>query len=427
MSKLPHAVNTGKVDNVLGELYGSDPGTVREQRQRYADLIESLNHLFPGERDVALFSAPGRTEVGGNHTDHNAGRVLAAAVDLDIAAAVARNDEGLIRVRSDAYPPVEVKIDELTAVESEQFTPPALVRGVCARMKQLGHTIGGFDACTTSNVPEGSGLSSSAAFEVLIATILNHLYNDGSIDNIAIAQIAQYSENEYFGKPCGLMDQTTSAVGGLVTIDFQDFANPVVKKVDFDFSSSGFSVVIVNTGASHADLHGEYIAMEQEMKAVARVLGGDVLRQFSREKVLDNLSYLRTQVSDRAILRAFHFYGDDNRVVDQVQALERGDFDEFLRLVTESGYSSWMLGQNCYSSSNVEEQGLSVALAVSEIILKDGGAWRVHGGGFAGTTQAFVPDDMLDQYVGQLQSVFGEGSCHRLMIRSAGATRLDTM
>jgi galactokinase len=425
MSELLHTLNTGKADNFLGELYGSDPGVVREQRQRYADLIERFSHLYPGKRDVELFSAPGRTEVGGNHTDHNAGRVLAAAVDLDIAAAVARNHADLIRVRSDAYPPVEVNIDELTAVKAERFTPAALVRGVCARMKQLGHTVGGFDACMTSNVPEGSGLSSSAAFEVLIATILNQLYNDSSVDDVTIAQIAQYSENEYFGKPCGLMDQTTSAVGGLVTIDFEDFENPVVKKVDFDFSSSGFSVVIVNTGASHADLHSEYIAMEQEMKAVARVLGGDVLRQFSRDKVLDNISHLRTQVGDRAILRALHFYGDDTRVVDQVEALEKGDFGEFLRLVTESGYSSWMLGQNCYSSSNVEEQGLSVALAVSEIILKGKGAWRVHGGGFAGTIQAFVPNDLLEQYVDQLQSVFGGGSCHRLMIRSTGVTHLD--
>jgi galactokinase len=425
MSELLDAVSTGKADDVLGELYGSDPGVLREQRRRYADLVERFIHLFPGERDVELFSAPGRTEVGGNHTDHNAGRVLAAAVNLDIAAAVARNEEDVIRIRSDGYPPVDVNIDELAVVETERFSPPALVRGICARMKQLGHTIGGFDACTTSNVPEGSGLSSSAAFEVLVVTILNHLYNDASIDAIAIAQIAQYSENEYFGKPCGLMDQTASAVGGLVTIDFGDLKNPVVRKVGFDFAASGFSVVIVNTGASHADLHGEYIAMEQEMKAVARVLGGDVLRQFSREKVLGNVSYLRTQVSDRAILRTFHFYGDDNRVVDQVKALERGDFDGFLRLVVESGHSSWMLGQNCYSCSNVEEQGLSVALAVSEIILKGKGAWRVHGGGFAGTIQAFVPNELLEGYIDQLQSIFGHGSCHGLMIRPIGATHLD--
>jgi galactokinase len=425
MFELLGAVNTGKADDVLGELYGSDPGALREQRRRYTDLAERFTHLFPGERDVELFSAPGRTEVGGNHTDHNAGRVLAAAVNLDVAAAVARNEEDVIRIRSDGYPPVDVNIDELAVVETERFSPQALVRGICARMEQLGHTIGGFDACTTSNVPDGSGLSSSAAFEVLVATILNHLYNDNSIDAIAIAQIAQYSENEYFGKPCGLMDQTASAVGGLVTIDFRDLKNPVVRKVGFDFAASGFSVVIVNTGASHADLHGEYIAMEQEMKAVARALGGDVLRQFSREKVLDNVSYLRTQVSDRAILRALHFYGDDNRVVDQVKALARGDFDGFLRLVVESGHSSWMLGQNCYSCINVEEQGLSVALAVSEIILKGKGAWRVHGGGFAGTIQAFVPNDLLERYVDQLQSIFGQGSCHRLMIRPIGATHLD--
>jgi galactokinase len=425
MSELLGAVSAGKADDVLGELYGSDPGVLREQRRRYADLVERFTHLFPGERDVELFSAPGRTEVGGNHTDHNAGRVLAAAVNLDIAAAVARNEEGVIRIRSDEYPAVDVNIDELAVVETERFSPRALVRGICARMEQLGHAVGGFDACTASSVPEGSGLSSSAAFEVLVGTILNHLYNDASVDAITIAQIAQYSENEYFGKPCGLMDQTASAVGGLVTIDFEDLENPVVRKVGFDFAASGFSMVVVNTGASHADLHGEYTAMEQEMKAVARALGGDVLRQFSREKVLDNVPYLRTQVSDRAILRSLHFYGDDHRVVAQVQALERGDFDGFLRLVVESGHSSWMLGQNCYSCINVEEQGLSVALAVSEIILKGKGAWRVHGGGFAGTIQAFVPNELLEQYMDRLQSIFGQGSCHGLMIRSIGATHLD--
>ena len=425
MSELLDILNAGKADDVLGELYGSASAMLQKQRQRYIGLIEEYTHAFRGKRDIELFSAPGRTEVGGNHTDHNAGRVLAAAVDLDIVAAVARNDEDVIRVQSGEYPAATVRIDELAVVESEQFTPSALVRGVCARMKQLGYNIGSFDACTTSNVPEGSGLSSSAAFEVLVATILNYLYNDNSIDTVTVAQISQYAENEYFGKPCGLMDQTTCAVGGLVTIDFEDFENPVVKKVDLNFAASGFSVVIVNTGGSHADLHSDYIALEHEMKAVARALGGDVLRRFSRQKVLSNIPYLRTQVSDRAILRALHFYGDDQRVVDQVEALERNDFEGFLDLVVESGYSSWMLCQNCYSCSDVEEQGISVALAVSERILKGKGAWRVHGGGFAGTIQAFVPNDLLGQYVGQMRAIFGEDSCHELMIRPVGATRVE--
>jgi len=417
-------ISSGAADGALAALYGSDPAGLSGRRRRYANLVERFGRLFPGGREVELFSAPGRTEVGGNHTDHNGGRVLAAAVDLDIVAAVAANDEGVIRVRSEEYPPVDVKVDRLAAVEEEKFTPSALVRGVCARMEELGYRIGGFDACTASSVPEGSGLSSSAAFEVLVATVLNHLYNDGGVDDITVAQVSQYAENNYFGKPCGLMDQTTCAVGGFVAIDFGDFENPVVEKVHFDFAASGFSLVIVNTGGSHADLHGDYIALEREMKDVARALGGSVLREFSREKVMDNIADLRAKVSDRAILRALHFYGDDQRVVDQVAALERGDFARFLELVVESGRSSWMLCQNCYSCDNVEEQGLAVALALSEDILRGRGAWRVHGGGFAGTIQAFVPGELVGRYVGKLQAVFGEGSCHELMVRPVGAIKM---
>ncbi len=426
MSDRIDAMRAGKVvHDIVRELYGSDPAVLLGQTRRYAGLLESLCHYFPGDRSVEFFSAPGRTEVGGNHTDHNGGRVLAAAVDLDIVAVVSANEGSVIRIRADSYPSVDVSVDELDVIAGERFTPSALVRGVCARMHQLGYLVGGFDACTTSTIPEGSGLSSSAAFEVLIAVILNHLYNGDSIDAITLARIAQYSENEYFGKPCGLMDQTTSAVGGLVTIDFADFENPIVKRVDFDFSASGFRVVIVNTGGSHADLHDEYIALARETRAVAKAMGGDVLRRFSKRELLSTIPTLRGQVSDRAILRSLHFYDDDQRVVDQVSALEEGDWDRFLELVIESGYSSWMLNQNCFSCSNVSEQGLCVALAISANVLKGSGAWRVHGGGFAGTIQAFVPTGLVGEYVGQMQAVFGEGSCHELMIRPVGAARLD--
>jgi len=416
-------IEDGKADATLKQLYGEDPIQLKKQRQRYLDVIEKFRMFFPGDREVHLFSTPGRTEVGGNHTDHNAGRILAAAVDLDIIAAVAINETGTIRVRSDAYPPVEVSLEELAFVEGERYTPSALVRGVCSRM-QDDYRLGGFDAFTHSSVPEGSGLSSSAAYEVLIVTILNHLYNDAGIDNITTARIAQYAENEYFGKPCGLMDQTTCAVGGLVTIDFKDFERPIVRKVDFDFSAEDFSVVIVNTGGSHADLHDEYIALEHEMKLVAGELGGSVLRESSEDDVLEKLAALRATLSDRAILRALHFYRDDRRVTQQVEALEKGDFEKFLQLVIASGNSSWMLCQNCYSSLNVAEQGLSVALAVSERLLEGTGAWRVHGGGFAGTIQAFVPDVRVKSYIDALQAVYGDGSCHRLLIRSIGSTHL---
>ena len=423
-ARILEALNTEKAEKALTKLYGSKPAGLRRQRQRYADLIESFTSLFPGKDDIQMFSTPGRTEVGGNHTDHNAGRVLAAAVDLDAIAAVAKNEAGIIRVQSEGYPQSIINISELSVVEGEKYTSSALVRGVCARMKQLGYNIGGFDAYVTSNVLKGSGLSSSAAFEVLVATLLNHLYNDDKIDDISVAQISQYAENNYFGKPCGLMDQTTCAVGGFVTIDFKDFKNPVVKKVAFDFAASGFSMVIVDTGGNHADLNDDYAALEHEMKDVARAFGGRVLRQFSQEKVLNDIPYLRSKVSDRAILRALHFYGDDQRVVDQVEALEKNDFNRFLNLVIESGYSSWMLCQNCYSNKHIEEQGISVALAVSENLLKGRGAWRVHGGGFAGTIQAFVPGDLLGRYIDRLRSIFGENSCHELMIRPAGTTRV---
>jgi galactokinase len=424
-TKTLEALHTEKADGVLRKLYGNKPAGLHRQRQRYADLVKKFTALFPGRDDVKLFSTPGRTEVGGNHTDHNAGRVLAAAVDLDAIAAVAKHDEGIIRVQSEGYPQSIINTGELSAVESERYTSSALIRGVCARMKQLGYSIGGFDACVTSDVLKGSGLSSSAAFEVLVATILNHLYNDGQIDDISVAQISQYAENNYFGKPCGLMDQTTCAVGGFVTIDFRDLKNPAVKKVGFDFAASGFSMVIVDTGGTHANLNEDYAALEHEMKEVARAFGGQVLREFSQEAVLNNIPYLRSKVNDRAILRAFHFYDDDRRVVDQVAALEKNDFNQFLSLVTESGYSSWMLCQNCYSHKNIEEQGISVALAVTERLLKGRGAWRVHGGGFAGTIQAFVPGDLLGRYMAHMQAIFGEDSCHELMIRPVGTTSVE--
>jgi len=414
------AINTGRLDPALQLLYGDDPTRLETQKQRYVSLIRMFNQEFPGGGACELFSTPGRTEVGGNHTDHNAGRILAAAVDLDIIAAVAANQDGVIRIRSQKFPSVEVHIAELDPVESEQFTPTSLVRGVCSRLVQLGYQIGGFDAFTTSNVPNGAGLSSSAAFEVFIVTVLNHLFNDAVIDDVLNAQIAQYAENQYFGKPCGLMDQTTCAVGGLVTIDFKDFDNPIVRQVEFDFSEQGFSAVIVAVGGDHADLNDDYIALEHEMKSAAKAMGGKVLREFSKEILLQNLAALRGQISDRGILRAIHFYDDDQRVVDQVNALESQDFTAFLNLIIESGYSSWMLCQNVFSCTNVHDQGLAIALAMSENILKGKGAWRVHGGGFAGTIQAFVPNEMAANYITELEAVFGSGSCHQLMIRPVG-------
>lgn len=418
-------INSGKLDTGFQQLYGKDPARLEKQKQRYLNLIGMFHQEFPGERVIEIFSTPGRTEVGGNHTDHNAGRVLAAAIDLDIIAVAAPNTDGIIRIHSEKFPAVEVELANLEVNENERFTPNSLVRGVCAHLVQLDYQIGGFDAFTTSNVPNGAGLSSSAAFEVLIVTILNHLYNDGIIDDVLNARIAQFAENKYFGKPCGLMDQTTCAVGGLIAIDFKDFDNPIVEKVNFDFSTQGFSAVIVETGGDHAHLNDDYIALEDEMKAVAHVLGGEVLREFSKDEVYEAVATLRGKVSDRAILRSIHFYDDDQRVVDQVAALERDNFSQFLELIIESGYSSWMLCQNIFSCSNVHEQGLAVALALSENLLKGKGAWRVHGGGFAGTIQAFVPNSIINEFISKMEAVFGEDSCHQLLIRPVNTTSLS--
>jgi galactokinase len=427
MDTLSNKISTGHADETLQMLYGDNLKRREWQRERYVDLIQKFKQTFPVDRQIELFSTPGRTEVGGNHTDHNAGRILAAAVDLDIVAAVTKNGENIIRIQSEKFPSVEINVAELDVIQSEQFSPAALVRGVCARLVQLGYKIGGFDAFTSSNIPNGAGLSSSAAFEVLIVTILNHLYNNGAVDDMLNAKISQYAENVYFGKPCGLMDQTTCAVGGLITIDFLDLVNPLVQKVDFDLEAQDFSLVIVVAGGDHADLNDDYIALENEMRSAARAMGGDVLREFSKEKLLAELPAIRNQVSDRAILRAIHFYDENQRVVDQVEALEGGDFAEFLKLVIESGYSSWRLCQNIFSCTNVHDQGLAIALAMSENIFKDDGAWRVHGGGFAGTIQAFVRKDFLEEYILKMEMVYGQGSCHTLSIRSIGTTSINNL
>ena len=422
VATLIDALTSTRAQPALQALYGNDPHALHVQRQRMGALLQRAAATYPGRVDWQIYSSPGRTEVGGNHTDHNAGRVLAAAVDLDVIAAVTPNDSGIITIHSEGYPPSVIDTAQLAPASEERFTSAALVRGVAGRLQELGYRVGGFDACVASNVPTGSGLSSSAAFEVLVATILNHLYNEGRIDTITVARAAQYAENNYFGKPCGLMDQTTCAVGGFVTIDFRDFERPVVRKVTFDFGASGLAAVIVDTGGSHADLNDDYTALEHEMKSVARALGGRVLREFSKDAVLANLPALRKQVNDRAILRALHFYDDDQRVVEQAAALEANDLARFLNLIIASGNSSWMLCQNCYSCKDIEHQGISVALARSEEMLRGHGAWRVHGGGFAGTIQAFVPKERLAAYVEAMEHVFGPGTCHQLAIRSAGAT-----
>jgi galactokinase len=413
-----------KGEALLGQMYGRRPEVLEHQKQRYRGLLEAFRAAFPDQEQVELFSSPGRSEVGGNHTDHNAGRVLAAALDLDIAAAASRSTDGLISLHSAGYPPVVIDTRQLEPAADERLTSAALARGVCARFAQLGCQVGGFQACLTSAIPNGAGLSSSAAYEQLMAVILNELYNDARLDPLTLAQIGQYAEVNYFGKPSGLMDQTTIAVGGLVTIDFKDFAAPLVRKVKYDFSRSGHVLAIVETGRGHTDLTDEYAAITQEMKAVAQALGGRLLRDVTRQQLMENLPRLRKQVSDRAILRALHFYGDDERVGEQVQALESGQFERFLALVNESGRSSWMLLQNCYAVRDPAHQGIPLALALTEQLLHGRGAWRVHGGGFGGTIQVFLPAEELESYSGGIEAVFGPETCHPVQVRSQGAARL---
>ena len=366
------------------------------------------------------FSAPGRTEIGGNHTDHQRGRVLAAAVNLDTVAAVRVNGTDTIRILSQGYPLCQVNLTELTPVESEINTTPALIRGVAARFAQLGCKVEGFDAYCESTVLPGSGLSSSAAYEVLIGTIINHLFFDCRVTQAEVAQIGQYAENVFFGKPCGLMDQTASAVGNLVSIDFFDKEHPVITPVNFDFSACGHALCIIDTRASHADLTDEYAAIPNEIKAVCAWFGKEVLSQIDEGDFYRAIPALREHCGDRAVLRAVHFYQDNARVPRQVAALERGDFDTFLTLVKQSGYSSYMYLQNVIPAGYTAHQDVAVALALCEHYLAGRGAYRVHGGGFAGTVQAFVPNDLLDAFVAGIDGVLGEGACHVLSIRPQG-------
>jgi len=410
---------------LLAKLYGQAPEIIEKQVERYIQAVENFYRIFTqqGSSGFYVLSTPGRTEIGGNHTDHNAGRVLAAGVSLDAIAVAAPSRDKVIRVYSEGYPePFVVELDSLAPRKEEEGTTLALIRGIAKRMGELGYRIGGFDAYITSDVLGGSGLSSSACIEVLLGNIINHLYNEGRIDEILLAKIGQYAENVYFNKPCGLMDQIACAVGGFVTIDFKDFDNPIVRKIEFDFTAQNYSLLVINTGGSHADLTDDYASIPREMKAVAGALGKKVCREITMEEVIKNIPGLRKQLGDRAILRAMHFLAEDERVVRQVEALERGDFEGFLRLVNESGNSSWKWLQNCFTNKDPNEQGITLALSVTENFLKNTGkgACRVHGGGFAGTVLVFMPNELLNGYVELIESIFGEGSVTVLSIRPYG-------
>ncbi len=395
-------------------------------RERFDKVLSAFESEF-GYLATALYSAPGRTEIGGNHTDHENGIVLAGSVNLDILAAVAKNDDNIIRLRSEGFAMNVVDLGELTPVDVETNHSNSLVRGVAARFRELGHKVGGFDAYTISNVLKGSGLSSSAAFESLLGTIISGEFNDGKVGSVEVAQIGQYAENVFFGKPCGLLDQMASSVGGAVYMDFCDTQKPLIEPLNFDFASSGHALCIVDSGAEHSDLTHEYAAITAELDAVCAHFGKTVLREVPRVDFERELASIRKEAGDRAVLRAYHIYNENDRADAQKAALERGDFDEFLRLVSESGRSSYMYLQNVVPTGATAHQEVAFTLSLCERILGGRGAFRVHGGGFAGTVQAFVPDDMVDEFRAEVERVLGEGSCYVLAKRPVGACKVASV
>lgn len=387
------------------------------------EQVTALNKGFQeqfGRLPERYFSAPGRTEIGGNHTDHQNGKVLAAAVNLDSLAAVRKTGTQTIRVLSRGYPMVEIQLGDLSFRAEEVNTTAALVRGIAARFTEMGHPVGGFDAYVESTVLPGSGLSSSAAFEVLIGTVINHLFCNGTVSQPQIAMIGQFAENTYFGKPCGLMDQMASAVGGVVYMDFENPAQPRIEPVCLDFSASGHALCIIDSGASHADLTEEYAAIPKELQAICFHFGKKVLRQVDPADFHTALPVLRKKYTDRAVLRAIHIYEENERVSRQVAALQAGEFNTFLSLVRQSGDSSYMYLQNVIPAGSIARQDMAVALALCAHYLQERGAYRVHGGGFAGTVQAFVPLDLLGSFRAGIDGMLGAGACHVLSIRPLG-------
>jgi galactokinase len=414
--------------SIFQKIYGKKMSDINRQNERYKRLLEKYSQQFSQSSDIHIFSTPGRTEIGGNHTDHNLGRVLAASVNLDSIAAAAVNDTNLVYLYSEGYDlPFVVDLENLDVNAGEIGTTSALIRGIAARFKELNRKIGGFDAYCTSDILPGSGLSSSASIEVLIGTIFNFLFNQGDIPPQNIASIGQYAENEFFGKPCGLMDQMVCAVGGIVSIDFENNLNPQVTKVNFDFNALSYNLLVVDTGGSHADLTDDYAKIPVEMKSVAKSFELEYCRQLSPDIFFANIKELREKVGDRAILRALHFFEDNDRVVHEVAALEKGDFQQFLSYVNESGNSSFKWLQNVNSEKNSHEQGVALALALTEkyILEIKAGATRVHGGGFAGTIQAFLPEEVVAGYVNLIEKVFGQNKVLVLKVRPHGTVCLN--
>lgn len=418
-------IQAGALDSEFARLYAPGPEVAQTQRTRYVQTILEFEETFGPQEEISIYSVPGRTEIGGNHTDHNHGLVMAAAVNLNIIAVVCKTNDGFATVKSKGFGEADnVDLAYLEPVNTEFGKSAGLIRGVAAGIAERGGRTGGFNAYTTSDVLRGSGLSSSAAFEVCMGQIMNTEYNEGRFTAVELGQIGQFAENKFFGKPSGLMDQTACAVGGAITIDFKDAGNPVVREVPFDLGAFGFKLVITDTKGDHANLTAEYAAVRQEMERVAAFFDKKTLRDVDRETFMASLAALRLQTGDRAVLRAIHFYEECRRVTMLAQAVEAGRFGDFLALITESGHSSFEYNQNAYNIANPAHQGVPLGLALSQLVLAGHGAWRLQGGGFAGTIQAFVPNQMLEQYCTALQDVFGADACHVLLVRGPGAVKL---
>ena len=415
-------IQEGRLDERIIDIY-VDTAKLEYHKKRYVQAIE-LFETYYGAGEAELFSAPGRSEVGGNHTDHQHGEVLAASINLDTIGIVRQTDDNQIRIISDDYDEVVVSLDDIGCKDEEKETTTALIKGVVEGFMERGYNVGGFRAYATSDVLIGAGLSSSAAFETLIGTILSGLYNDMKVSAVDIAIIGQYAENVYFGKPCGLMDQMACSVGNLVHIDFKDPKKPEVEKLDFNMSEYGYSLCITDTKGSHADLTDEYAAVPREMKNIAKYFGKEVLRDVEYLSVLKAIPELREKYGDRSVLRALHFFHENERVQKEVNALKNKDITLFLENVKASGDSSFKYLQNVYSGSDIENQNISIALLMSDISLKEEGVSRVHGGGFAGTIQAFVKNEYVESYKILMDNVFGEGSCKDLRIRKYGGMKV---
>ena len=420
ITEIKEKLKKGGYDNDFVMLYAEKTSAGK----RFLRAIEEFEKLFPEREDIRLFSAPGRTEIGGNHTDHQHGSVLAGSVDLDVIAIVAPNQSGKVCIQSEGYDMDTVEVSNLDRVAAETGRAAALIRGVLSRFAEMGCVVSGFNAYTTSNVLKGSGLSSSAAFEVLVGNIVNSMFFEGKAAPIEIAKIGQYAEREYFGKPCGLLDQMASSLGGFTYADFYDPSDPFTETIDLDLHTFGYTLCVVDTGGNHANLTQDYADITLECKAVSNALGVDYLRDADIREFYVSLPQLRKKCGDRAILRAYHFFYEQLRVMDQKTALKSGDFSGFLKLVNQSGHSSYDYLQNLYSTSSLKEQGLPLAIALTERFLQGDGACRVHGGGFAGTIQCYIPTDRLADYQDMINAVFGDGACVVLNIRPVGGYEL---